>query len=259
LNREDTIEFRTTPGRHRGLPLRLIDAPMFDPNVCRRRSIRLKGYDYAKDGAYFVTVCTQNKECLLGELARGTVVLNEAGKMVESVWKGLQDRFPFIELDQFVVMPNHVHGIIVLKDTGSDLRRGESCIRPMNNRNFNIPPDLGNEESFQDQDNRNKEGDHKDRPYGTHVGTLGRVTQAFKSTATREYGIGVKKEGWAPFDGRLWQRNYYEHVIRNEMDLDRIREYIANHPAGWARDEENLENEATLSSTSHSSWKRGER
>lgn len=179
-----------------------------------RLSIRLKGYDYAQAGAYFVTICTQDRACLLGDVAGEEVHLSDAGKMVQKAWQALPGRFSGMELDAFVIMPNHVHGIIVIPG------RGESCIRPDDSRQ----PDSG---------------DHKDRPYGTMVGSLGRIMQAFKSATTHEYVMGVRQRGWPPFRGRLWQRNYYERVIRNDRELDKIREYITTNPLKWALDREN--------------------
>jgi putative transposase len=182
--------------------------------VHNRRSLRLRRYDYAQAGAYFVTICTQDRACLFGDAVGEDMVLNNAGRMVRSVWEGLPDRFSGMELDAFVVMPNHVHAIITIPG------RGESRIRP---------GDCHQQES----------GDHKDRPYGTMAGSLGRMMQAFKSTATHEYVTGVRQHLWPPFCARLWQRNYYEHVIQNERELDKIREYIATNPLKWALDREN--------------------
>jgi putative transposase len=179
-----------------------------------RRSLRLDGYNYAHAGAYFVTVCTQDRACLLGDVAGEEVRLSDVGRMIQAVWGEMPDHYPGIETDAFVVMPNHMHGIITIHG------RGESCIRP-------------------DDCHQPDSGDHKDRPYGTTAGSLGRVIQAFKSTTTHEYVLGVRKRGWPPFHGRLWQRNYYERVIRNERELDKIREYVAANPLKWSLDREN--------------------
>lgn len=181
-----------------------------------RRSIRLQGYDYSQAGTYVVTICTHNRDDLFGEIANGEMHLNYGGQMVELVWGELQVRFDHIELDEFVVMPNHIHGIFVLRRS----LRGESCIRPVS---------TGDQTS----------GDHKDRPYGTLPNTVGRIIQAFKSITTHKYITGVKQYGWPPFPGKLWQRNYYEHIIRNEDELKRIREYIINNPVQWDIDREN--------------------
>lgn len=175
-----------------------------------RRSIRLKGYDYSQKGAYFITICTQNRECLFGDIADGVMRLNGAGKMIRSVWDGLPIRFSNMELDEFIIMPNHVHGVVLLN------RRGESCIRPSC-----IRPNTN---------------DHMSRPHGTLPGTLGRIMQAFKSLATHEYTGGVKQSGWMPFPGKLWQRNYWDRIIRDEPELNQIREYIINNPLTWKLD-----------------------
>ena len=106
----------------------------------RRRSIRLADYDYSQAGAYFVTICTQKQACLFGEITDHGQIFTESGRMIETVWEDLPTRFPHIGLDEFVVMPNHFHGIIVIHETNH--RRGESGIRPYTR------------------------GDHKDRPYG---------------------------------------------------------------------------------------------
>ena len=191
----------------------------YNPDIHHRRSTRLRDYDYVQAGAYFVTICVQKHDCLLGDIHNGVMSMNDAGRMAESVWRGIPDRFPAVDLDAFVVMTNHVHGIVVL----SDRRRGESCIRP-----DCIPP--------QPETSPNQ-GDHKDRPYGTSDESIGRIVQAFKSLTTHFYISGVKKSAWSPFPGKLWQRNYHDHIIRNELDLNRIRDYIVNNPLKWTKHE----------------------
>ena len=155
----------------------------FNFDVHHRRSIRLQGYDYSQSGMYFVTVCTQNRECFFGEIINGQIVLKDPGRMVESVWGELPGRFNHIQLGQFVVMPNHIHGIFVLH------RRGEPCVRP----------DTSGEHGSGEQ----RPGEHKVRPYGTLPDTVGRIVQAFKSITTHEYTIGVRQHGWPPFPGKL--------------------------------------------------------
>jgi REP element-mobilizing transposase RayT len=193
-----------------------------------RRSLRLKRYDYSQTGAYFVTICSRSRECILGRVDDGEMRLNDAGRMVQSMWEELPARFSGLELDAFVVMPNHIHGIIVFVGAGLALPckegacRGESRIRPDGCREPNS-------------------GDHKDRPYGTTAGSLGRIIQAFKSMVTHEYVMGVRQQRWASFRGRLWQRNYYEHIVRDEDDMNHIRQYIIDNPSRWAEDENNPE------------------
>jgi REP element-mobilizing transposase RayT len=197
----------------------------YDPKKHHRRSIRLKGYDYSQAGAYFVTICTQDRACLFGEVVDGEMRLNDVGRMVVAEWERLPERFPDVALDAFVVMPNHIHGIIVI--THPD-RVGAGLVPA-------------------------QEGDHEGRPYDTDpdrttgtgattrvAPTVGDVVSAFKSSVTVEYARGVKTFGWLPFRRRLWQRNYYEHIIRSEDSLNRIRQYIVENPARWVFDRENL-------------------
>jgi REP element-mobilizing transposase RayT len=233
------------------------------PEIQRRCSIRLKTFDYSLPGMYFVTVCVQNRECLLGDISGPDMRLNESGSMVKGVWHGLPERFPNLDLDAFVVMPNHIHGILTLgsmddEQGGSKCRqeantrfaptvptqytddgRGEPCVRP----------EISSQNDFQKHQqtcgvwgDQGKRGDHPDyrvvsKPAGTLIGTVGRIIQAFKSISTHQYINGVKKTGWPPFQDRLWQRNYYEHVIRNDVELNRIREYIHGNPSQWNSDD----------------------
>ncbi len=187
----------------------------YNPDSHHRHSIRLPKYDYATTGAYYVTLCAYGRECLFGEIVRGRMRLNDVGWMVENCWNGLPSRFCYMRLDEYVIMPNHIHGIVVITGTC----RGEACLRPPS-------------------DNRNQ-GEHKVRPYGTLSNTLGRIIQAFKSLTTNECIRNVKQHNWRPFAEKLWQRNYYEHVIRNEKDLNEKRRYIALNPRLWKHDEEN--------------------
>ena len=212
----------------------------YNPAVHRRRSIRLRGYDYSQAGAYFVTICSQSRICFFGDIVDGDICLNDSGRMIQAIWDNLPIRFHHIRLDEFTVMPNHIHGIIILA------RRGESCIRPDIRPESNGP--LGDHHSGD-----HILGDHKDRPYGTLPetenythrphgtlsNTFGRIVQAFKSISTHKYIIGVKQSGWPPFPGKLWQRNYWEHIVRYESEMNRIREYIRNNPSQWELDKLN--------------------
>jgi len=196
-----------------------------------RRSIRLKDWDYSRAGMYFVTICTQDRSCLFGDMVDGGMRLNDVARMIEKWWLKLNHKFPTVQTDQFVVMPNHIHGIITI--VGADLRVCPPVLR--------VCPD-------DDQCNTGKHigvpqqthetGAHTDE--GTHVGVpLPRVVQWFKTMTTNEYIRGVKQFGWPRFDGRLWQRNYYEHIIRDDDELNLVREYIVNNPLQWELDREN--------------------
>jgi REP element-mobilizing transposase RayT len=207
----------------------------FNADTHRRRSLRLEHYDYAQAGAYFVTIATQGRVSLFGRIENGVIHLSEVGDMVTVHWLAVPGRFPNVALDAFVAMPNHIHGIIVI-ESHPHSRRGEPCVRPY---------EQGDDKQGDDKQGDDKQGDDKHRPYrgarGTAEGSLGRVVQAFKSLTTHAYIQGVRECGWPPFEKRLWQRNYFEHVIRNEGDLNAIREYIATNPLRWFEDKENPE------------------
>jgi REP element-mobilizing transposase RayT len=184
----------------------------YDPEKHHRRSIRLKGYDYSQAGAYFATICTQDRACLFGEIVSGEMHLNDAGRMVKTVWDEIPVFYPGVDIDAFVIMPNHIHGIIVLVGAAP---RGR--------------PDWG----------RAQGQAQGPAPTDTAGLSLPDMVHRFKTMTTSRYTDGVKQSGWPPFRGRLWQRNYYEHVIRDRESLKRIREYIADNPARWAFDREN--------------------
>jgi len=195
----------------------------YNPDIHHRRSLRLKGYDYSQAGAYFVTICTQNRECLFGHIADGEMVLNDPGRMVEKWYGELKRKFADIVCDQFAIMPNHIH-FVIQTGVGADLR-----VCP--DTDLRVCPDtdagehiLGGEQTLT----------------GEHIGSpLRTVIQWFKTMTTNEYIRGVKQNGWSTFPGKLWQRNYYEHIVRNKNELTRIREYIVNNPMQWEFDREN--------------------
>ena len=182
-----------------------------------RRSIRLKDYDYSQYGAYFVTICAQNRECLFGEIIDGAMVLNKLGQITHQCWQDIPKHFPQVELDEFVIMPNHVHGII--------------CIVGANNYSPQQTP-----ESTPPLVRANDYSPLPAIPCGTSK-TIGSMVRGFK--------IGVKKcarlvrENNHSSQQPIWQRNYYEHIIRDESSLDLIREYINNNPLKWELDENN--------------------
>lgn len=152
----------------------------------RRHSLRLKGHDYSQAGAYFITVCTHRRVLLFGAVTDADVHLNEIGAIVNQSWANLPNHYPGIELDSFIVMPNHVHGIILL-------------------------------------------GDEPVRRHG-----IPEIVRGFKTFSARSAN---KRRRVGP---ALWQRGYYEHVIRDERALNRIRAYITNNPARWADDPDNI-------------------
>ena len=190
------------------------------PDTLNRRSNRLPDYDYSLAGAYFVTICVQHRECLFGTIVGDDMKLNDAGRMIQTIWKTMPKHLPVVQIDEFVVMPNHFHGILIIEpDSDSDVRL--------------IPGHFAEKCAYENQ------GEHKVRPYGTDEDSLGRVIQVFKSLTTLGYAKGVICRSWPRFPGKLWQRNYYDRVIRNGNEFGRARDYLANNPVKWALDREN--------------------
>ena len=199
----------------------------------RRKSIRLKGYDYSQAGLYFVTICTQNRACLFGHIHKNEMTLNDAGKMIETEWINLKNRFPNIEYHEFVIMPNHIHGILEIAHATTV---GSPLVGAQNKMTFSdeIGQPQGIAENGQPQGIANI-----GQPQGiapTANKTVGDIMDAFKSITTVEYIRGVKNCGWNPFVGKLWQRNYWEHIIRNNDDYQRISNYIINNTQNWDND-----------------------
>ncbi len=176
----------------------------------QRRSIRLKGYDYSWAAACFFTACVQARVCLFGEVVNGEACVNDAGCMVRRWFAKLGDKFPMVDPGEHVVMPNHFHGIILIRDA-------------------DIVPSVGAALRGRPQDGR---------PHGG-APTLGHVVRWFKTMTTNDYIRGVRCDGWTPFPDRLWQRSYYEHVIRNHDELNKMCRYMADNPLAWAPDREN--------------------
>jgi REP element-mobilizing transposase RayT len=208
----------------------------YNPDIHHRRSIRLKGFDYASEGLYFVTMCVQNRECLFGEIKNNEMVLNDAGRMVEKWYNKTHDKFPDIICHEMVIMPNHFHCIwenVGLH--GASPVGAHPCVRPPKQ---NMEPLT----KIVIDDYDGKEGAHMGAPLptdlGEHTGSpLSMVVRWFKTMSTNEYIRGVNELGWPPFDRKLWQRNYYEHIIRDDMSLQNIAYYIENNPAHWQDDD----------------------
>lgn len=198
----------------------------YDPDKHHRRSIWLKQYDYSEPGGYFITICTQDWKCLFGTVMEEQMRLNAAGEMVQQVWHALPERFPTVQLDAFVVMPNHIHGIIVLIDP--------TLIKPdTTDPNTNVGAPLVGAPNNDEIAGR---AGTRPAPTNVHKTLLGDILGAFKSITTRRYIDGVNHLGWTPFAKRLWQRNYWERVIRNGKELDHVRRYIEENPARWYGD-----------------------
>ena len=156
-----------------------------------RRSIRLQDFDYSSNNLYFVTICVQDRVCLLGKIINNNIYLLPFGHIVKSFIKSIREHYPGASVDSFQIMPNHIHLIIGLESRGRT--RGSAP-------------------------------------------TLGTIIQRFKTMTTHNYLEGMKIHEWKSFNKKLWQRDYYEHIVRDEHDLNRIREYIENNVINWHKD-----------------------
>jgi putative transposase len=250
----------------------------YDPARHHRRSIRLQGYDYTRSGAYFITIVTQGRACLFGEVVAGEMRMNDAGRMVQQVWDELALFYEGVQTDAFIVMPNHVHGIIILTGNVRATPRGcpdhpracpdhphdcpdEMAVRATPRGCPTTPRGCPNPQSGPGQARgpaptvapaapshppMTQPYPPMTQPYppmGQPRGvapTLGLpdVVHRFKTMTTKRYADGVRANQWPPFPGRLWQRNYYEHIIRDDQSWRRIREYIMTNPLRWHLDRE---------------------
>lgn len=198
----------------------------YDQESHHRRSIRLQGYDYTQSGAYFITAVTQDRACLFGQVIDGEMRLNDAGVIARQCWLDIPNHFSNAQLDEFAIMPNHVHGVIVLLES-LDMTYNVGArhavplpndAMPLPNDAVPLPRDLSKGEKF-----------------GNPIsGSIPTIVRSYKSAVTKRINERHGTPG-AP----VWQRGYYEHIIRNHESLNRIREYILNNPLQWALDREN--------------------
>ncbi len=188
----------------------------YNPQIHHRKSIRLKGYDYSQAGAYFVTICCEHRQCRFGKIEYGKMILNEYGNIAFNEWNKLQERFLNCGFDVFQIMPNHMHGIIVLNTVGASLAGAQ------NNDDRIIVVGAGVNPA----------------PTTTSMNvTVGNIVGAYKSLVVNGCLKFFKSKN--EIIGKLWQRNYYEHIIRNELSYQMISNYIINNPAKWDGDKFN--------------------
>ncbi|WP_414553131.1 transposase [Anabaena sp. CCY 0017] len=170
----------------------------YNPQIHNRRSMRLKNYDYTQNGAYFITICTKNRQCIFGDIKKGEMKLNSLGTIAYNYWQEIPQHFSHIQLDVFVIMPNHIHGILWIDNTIT------RC--------------------------------NEQRQYGNMVaGSIPCVIRSYKSAVTKKINQICNQKGASS----VWQRNFYEHISRNEESLESIRNYIINNPLEWKNDHEN--------------------
>ena len=191
----------------------------FDPKIHHRQSIRLQGYDYSQAGGYYVTIVTWHREFLFGEIANQEMRLNKVGKIVEWEWLELSKRLHYVELGASVVMPNHFHGILFIHENAGATRQGQT----------RLPSD---EKPLQAITPEGMDG--SPLPRRPKPASLGAIIAQFKSRATKRIWKFPEFKGIP-----IWQRNYHEHIIRNEKDLQNKTDYIEANPLLWEDDDEN--------------------
>ena len=200
----------------------------------------MKGYDYAQGGVYFVTICTQGRENLFGEIKGGEMRLSGIGEVVKSEWLKTPEMRPNVTLDEWIIMPNHIHGIITIDDGRGTLPR--ASVEGKGNTGTQVI-----KKGTQQRARAEGKGDTATPPQG-HVqraptverfgkpvsNSIPTIVRMFKSSTTKK----INEMRGLPYSP-VWQRNYYEHIIRNEGAMNKIREYIAGNPARWGFDREN--------------------
>jgi REP element-mobilizing transposase RayT len=196
-----------------GQPDTLADAMQYDPSIHHRRSMRLATWDYRDCGAYFVTICTHNRIPLFGRFTGDQLSLNAFGKVAEEEWQVTPDLRSEVALDAFVVMPNHVHGIVWIQ------RDAVAALAPTTGMRASLLPSSVNP---------------RRRATGVAPGSLSAAVGAYKSAVTRVVNRMRSTPG-----GAVWQRNYWDRVIRSDQELDRAREYIYDNPRRWSQDKYN--------------------
>lgn len=222
-----------------------------------RKSIRLKQYDYTKEGAYFITICCQNKLPLFGRIESGKLEMNEAGRMIEKWYQCLSTKFEDITCGPYVVMPNHFHAIVI---NNGAIRKGAKVNQSVGvNQSVYPPPSpkkrkqvIGHKQQIRNQNKKSRlEESPKESATSGFKGKrqyvekstprksatkLSTVVQWFKTMTTNEYIRGVKQHGWQKFKKRVWQRNYWEHIIRSNQAHQNITKYIYDNPKNWQTD-----------------------
>ena len=200
-------------GRHKACPyIALHNAYIYylmnSSKKYNRKSIRLKGYDYSQEALYFITLVCQSREYLFGEIKNDKPILNDAGKMIKNQLFALQKQFSAVQIHEYVIMPNHSHIILQIVEV-----KNNDPVKTILRFPLRFPQ----------------------RIYSTK-NSIGSIIGAYKSITTNKYINGIKNKNWKPFEDHLWQRNYWEHIIRNEKSLDHISQYIINNPKNWISD-----------------------
>jgi len=213
----------------------------------KRQSTRLKGWNYSKFGYYFITICTHNRKILFGNVKNGKMILNDLGKIIQQEWSNIPSHYSSVKLDEFIVMPNHIHGILILNnypvEAGFTPTRNQNKIvgaglAPARNQNKIVGAGLAPARS---NDHRATARVAPTIPHHNSAPTLGNIIGSYKSICFKQWRQFILDNHINPNNAvlKFWQRNYYEHIIRNQKSLDDIREYINYNPDKWQWDQNN--------------------
>lgn len=194
----------------------------FNPEIHHRQSIRMPSHDYSRSGAYFITICCNARQALFGEIAQDHMMLNEAGLAAQHCWHEIPEHFPMAFLDEFIIMPNHMHGIIIIPE-----RRGTAC--RAQNINAECVRAKNKIAECEGTACRAPTGEQFGKPI---AGSIATIIRSFKSASTKSINTSRNTPG-AP----SWQRNYWERIIRNEWEMQSVRQYIHNNPTRWQNDD----------------------
>lgn len=207
----------------------------YNPDKHDRHSIRLKGYDYSSPGAYFITICTHQRACLFGNIADGEMQVNSFGQVIQGHWSKLPSHHPHLRLDEFIVMPNHIHGILILFnenecDQSNIVGAGLADTVSVSSDYLTPKPAPTHDQS---------------QPKFVTIQRAGipNIIRGFKTFSARQINRQRRTKGTP-----VWQRNYYEHIIRNEESFEHIRRYIQTNPVNWKNDQLHPENWAETQS-----------
>lgn len=196
---------------------------MIGVRLPQRCSVRLCGYDYSQEGLYFVTICTQDKACLFGNISNDEIVLTDVGKMAKHCWLSIPQHFSNAVLHEFVIMPNHIHGIIEIVEA-----------------NKHSPNDVYVNNYSPDNVGANQHSPDDTSRFKSPSKTIGSIIRGFKIGVMKQYkGYITRANINSPLQQTtsIWQRNYYEHIIRNEESYQKITEYIYENPKHWQTDD----------------------
>ncbi len=193
----------------------------YNPDIHHRNSVRLRSYDYRSAGAYFVTICTFQKEAILAEIVDRAASLSSLGNVVQECWQQIPEHFPHVNLDEFIIMPNHLHGIVFINDSDVGATHASPDLTAVTDF-----PDIA-DVSITAPDDSARHASPLQKP-GPVKQSLGAIIGSFKSACTKQINESRNTAGMP-----VWQRNYHERIIRNEEELLSLRDYVLTNPARW--------------------------